>query len=393
MSDSQATSRALRRIRWPALAAGAVGLALCAFGAYDSPEQFFPSYLFAYLFWLSITLGSLAILMLYHLTGGAWGFIVRRVQETAAFLLPILALLFVPLLFGLPVLYPWARPDAVAADPLLQHKSVYLNPELFIGRAALYFVIWIGLALLLNRWSIAQDRADDPALADRMRNLSRFGLGLYMLTVTFSSIDWAMSLEPHWYSSIYGLIYVAGQGLAGFAFALLITARLAGHEPLASAATPARFGDLGSLLLLFVMFWAYISLSQYLLIWSGNLPEEVVWYQHRIQGGWNWVIVFVIAFQFALPFALLLARRWKRNARFLAGLAALILFVHLVDLFWLVVPPFRPEGFALHWLDLAAPIGIGGVWLAAFAWILGRRAILPLHDPRAARFEEALEHG
>lgn len=383
----------LRRVQAPALAVGVFGLAACAAGAYLDPGIFFPSYLFAFIFWLGVALGSLAIEMLYHLVGGAWGLPIRRIQEAAALTLPLLMVLFVPLLFGLGWLYAWARPDAVAADPLLQHKSVYLNPTFYTIRAALYFVIWIGMAYLLNRWSLEQDRTGDPALAERMRNLSRFGLVVYMLTLTFASIDWVQSTEAHWYSTIYGLIYLAGQGLSGFSFAIIIAALLSSQEPLRSVATPSRFGDLGGLLLVFVMFWAYVELSQFLLIWSGNLPEEVTWYVQRGQGGWNWVIITVIALQFVLPFLLLLARRTKRTARALAAVAGLILVVHLLDLFWLVVPPFRPQGLSLHWLDVAAPIGIGGIWVAAFIWLLGRRPLLPLHDPRNPALQKAIEHG
>ncbi|MEP7187972.1 MAG: hypothetical protein ABI901_02125, partial [Roseiflexaceae bacterium] len=381
------------RVQLPALAVGLLGLAACAAGALLDPGTFFPSYLFALIFWLGVPLGSLAIQMLYHLVGGAWGLPIRRIQEAAALTLPLLLVLFVPLLFGLGWLYAWARPDAVAADPLLQHKSAYLNPAFFTIRAVIYFAIWIGMAYLLNRWSMEQDRTGDPILADRMRNLSRFGLVAYMLTLTFASIDWVQSIEAHWYSTIYGLIYLAGQGLAGFAFAIIVAALLANRAPLDAEATPARFGDLGGLLLVFVMFWAYVELSQFLLIWSGNLPEEVTWYVQRGQGGWNWIIIVVIALQFFLPFLLLLARRVKQTIPALAGVAGLILVVHLLDLFWLVVPPFRPAGFSIHWLDLAAPIGIGGVWVAAFVWLLGRRPLLPLHDPRNPMLQEAIEHG
>ena len=393
MSHSQSAQPDLRRVQLPALAAGVAGLAACAVGAYLDPGAFYQSYLFAYLFWFGIALGSLAILMLHHLVGGAWGFPIRRLLESAALTLPLLLVLFLPLLLGLGELYEWARPDALAADSLLQHKSAYLNPTFFVARAAIYFAIWIGLAFFLNRWSLEQDRTDDPALARRMRDLSRFGLVLYMLTMTFAAIDWVMSIEPHWYSTIYGLIYVAGQGLAGFSVAIIVAALLSRREPLAGAVTPERFGDLGGLLLAFVMFWAYVALSQFLLIWSANLPEEVTWYVRRIQGGWSWVIIFVIAFQFVLPFLLLLARRVKRTIPALAGLAGLIMLVHLIDLFWLVVPPFRQDGLSVHWLDLAAPIGIGGLWVAAFAWLLARRPLLPLHDPRAQGLQEATEHG
>jgi hypothetical protein len=390
---ASATPVLLRRVRLPALAVGLLGLAACLLGAFLDPGAFFPSYLFGYLFWLGIALGSLAIVMLYHLVGGSWGFPIRRLLEAAAMTLPLLALLFVPLLFGLGELYEWARPAAVAADPLLQHKQPYLNVPFFIARAAIYFAIWIGLAYFLGRWSLQQDRTDDPALVRRMRDLSRFGMLFYMLTVTFASIDWVMSIEPDWYSTIYGLIYVAGQGLAGFSVAIITAALLKDREPLAGVVTPSTFGDLGGLLMTFVMFWAYVALSQFLLIWSGNLPEEVIWYEHRIQGGWNWIIILVLVFQFAGPFLLLLARQFRRTGRSLAMLALTILLVHLADLFWLVVPPFRQAGISVHWQDIAAPLGIGGLWVAAFVWLLDRRPLLPLHDPRDTRLQEAFEHG
>lgn len=393
MSQNDLTRSRLDRVQWLALLVGAAGLAACALGASFSPAQFFQSYLFAYLFWLGIALGSLGVTMLYHLVGGAWGFVVRRPQEAAAMTLPLLALLFVPLLFGLRDLYLWARPEVVAGDPLLQHKSPYLNVPFFMVRTAVYFAIWIAIAYLLNRWSLAQDRTDDPALARRMRDVSRFGLVLYFLAVTFAFIDWVMSIEPHWFSTIYGLIYVAGQGIAGFSFGIIAAGLLSSRTSIGEVVTPARFNDLGNLLLAFVMFWAYVTLSQYLLIWSGNLPEEVVWYVRRSQGGWTWVIVFVIAFQFALPFLLLLARRTKSTVRVLAALATVIILVHLVDLFWLVTPPFRQAGVSIHWLDLAAPVGIGGVWVAAFVWLLKRKSLLPLHDPRDPRLREAFDHG
>lgn len=383
-----------RRAQWPALIAGALGLAGCVAGWLVAPDQLFGSYLLALQFWLGISLGSLAITMLYHLVGGSWGYPVRRVQEAAGMLLALLALLFLPLpLLGMAALYPWARPAEVAADPLLQAKQPYLNVPFFAGRAALYFAIWIGLAALLNRWSLRQDQSGDPALERRMRDLSRFGLVLYMLTVTFASIDWVMSLEPHWYSTIYGLIYVAGQGLSGFAFAILAAGLLARRSPLAGLDMPARFGDLGGLLLTFVMFWGYVTLSQYLLIWSGNLPEEVTWYVGRSQGGWSWVILAVLGLQFVLPFLLLLARRNKRSVRALTAVAALILAVHLLELFWLIMPPLRPAGLSVYWTDIAAPVGVGGVWVAAFAWLLASRPLLAPHDPRSQPAQEAIEHG
>jgi hypothetical protein len=396
MSRNEPLYPYLERIQWLALIAGVAGLALCAVGAFLDLGQFLQSYLFAYLFWLGLALGCMAVALLHQLVGGAWGFAIRRLLEAAAMTLPLMLILFAPialdLILGPSHLYEWAHPEVVEQDAVLRAKSAYLNEPFFLARAAIYFAIWIVLAYLLNRWSREQDRTTDPTPGDRMRLLARYGLVAYVLTMTFAAIDWVMSLEPHWYSSIFGVLFVAGQAVSGLAFAIAATGWLARREPLARVVTPAILNDLGNLLLAFVMFWTYIHLSQYLIIWSGNLPEEVTWYLHRTQGGWVWVIVFVLAFLFVVPFFLLLSRRTKRTRARLASLAALIVAVHLIELFWRVVPTFR-AGLAIGWLDLAAPIGIGGLWVAALAWLLKGRPIVPLHDPHAPRLEEALEHG
>ncbi|MGH8005732.1 MAG: hypothetical protein ACREQ3_01840 [Candidatus Binatia bacterium] len=369
---------------------GVVGLVLCAIGAVFSPAQFFHSYLLAYVFWTSLALGCLAVVMIHSLSGGAWGVVIRRVLESATRTLPLLALLFVPLIFGLPHLYVWARPEVVAGDVLLQHKEAYLNVPFFLLRTVCYFAAWIGVAYFLNKWSLEQDRGADPHLERRVRLLSGPGLALYGLAVTFASIDWVMSLEPHWYSTIYGAMLMVGQGLTAFAFAIVMAAVLADRPPLSQVISPAHFHDLGKLLLAFVMLWAYFAFSQYLIIWSGNLAEEVPWYLHRLQGGWQWVGLLLILFHFVLPFFLLLSRDLKRHVRLLAVVAGAILFLRFVDLFWLIVPAFHPTGLRIHWMDIVAPIGVGGIWLAVFVWQLGARPLLPLHDPS---LQETIEYG
>jgi hypothetical protein len=244
------------------------------------------------------------------------------------------------------------------------------------------------MAFVLNRWSSEQDRSADPALARRFRIFSGPGLIVYMLTMTFASFDWAMSLEPHWYSTIYGALFVIGQALTTMAFIIAVVALLASRSSLAADISrlfrdPRNlFNDLGNLLLAFVMLWAYMSFSQFLIIWSGNLPEEVVWYLHRMAGGWIVIPIFLLLFHFAVPFFLLLLRNTKRRPEVLARLAIFVLLVHLVDLFWLVIPAFHQTGFHVHWLDLAAPVGIGGIWIAAYLWLLQRQPILALHDHR-----------
>jgi hypothetical protein len=384
--ESSAIQWDLQRRR--SLAVGFIALLVCAGGALIQPQPFFRAYLSAYIFWIGIPVGCLALLMLHHLVGGRWGFMIQRVLEAAIRTLPLMALLFIPLLFGLPDLYPWARAEVVAADPLLQHKAAYLNIPFFIARAAIYFAIWAVVGHLLVKWSLEQDRTADPTLTQRLQRLSGPGLLLYGLTVTFSAIDWVMSLEPNWYSTIFGMIFIVSNGLTALAFVIVVSHLIKGEAPLARVVSADRFHDLGNLLLALVMLWAYMHFSQFLLIWSGNLAEEIPWYLHRIGGGWEWVAIALIVFLFALPFVLLLARANKRSPAILARVAAVILVMHWLVVLWMVAPSFHPARFHLHWMDIVAPIGIGAVWLGAFLGYLRTRSLLPLHDPR---FAELLE--
>ena len=380
----------LDRVVRPALALGLAALAACGIGAFFAPAQFFHSYLFAYVFWAGIALGCLAVVMLQYLTGGAWGLVIRRALESGTRTLPLVALLFLPILLGIGRLYEWARPEEVAHDPILRHKAPYLNIPFFAGRAVLYFAAWLAVAYFLNKWSLQQDRGWDRRVFRKLQLLSSAGLVLYGLTVTFSSIDWVMSLEPHWYSTMFGVLFIAGQGLSAFAFIIAVTVLLARRKPLSDVISPSHYHDLGKLLLAFVMFWSYVSFSQYLIIWAGNLPEEIPWYLRRLQGGWGWIGLALILFHFLLPFLLLISRTANENPRLLASVAALVVFMRLVDIFWLIAPVFSGSGFRLHWMDLAAPTGIGGLWLAVFLWQLAKRPLLPASDPRLA---QAVAHG
>jgi len=369
-------------LRKRTLLVGAVALLLCAVGAVSNPPEFFHAYLTAYLFWIGIALGCLAILMLHHLVGGRWGFVIQRLLESAASTLPLLALLFVPLLFGLRELFLWARPEAVATQAILRHRQPYLNGPFFSARVIAYFVIWIGLSSLLGRWSREQDRTAAPDLTRRLQRLSGPGLILYGVTVTFAAFDWVMTLGPQWHSTIFGAVFMVSQGLAALCFVVVVASWLAERGPLSGVMSPKHFHDLGNLILAFVMLWAYMAFSQYLIIWSGNLPDEIPWYTSRMAGGWLWLAMGLIAFHFVVPFMLLLSRVTKRRARILLGVAVGLLFMRLVDLYFIVVPAFHPGRISIHWMDLLAPIGIGGVWLWAFLGQLRGRSLLPLHDPR-----------
>ena len=377
--------------------AGLVGLVcagLCVVGYFLSPAQFFRSYLMAYMFWLGVVLGCLAILMVHHLVGGLWGMVIRRVLEASTRLLPLMLILFVPLLFGVSELYPWARPGGLEGHGADQFRRLYLRIPFFLGRAGLYFAVWLVLVFFLNRWSRQQEHTSDPlVIRSRQRRLgllSGVGLALYGLSMTFAAVDWMMSLEPSWFSTIYGLLVVAEQFLVAMAFAIVVTSWLAREEPYASVTPPMVFHDLGNLLLAFVLLWAYNAFAQLLIIWSGDLPEENSWYLHRASGGWNWVGLLLLVLHFALPFCMLLSRQTKRRMKVLTLVAAVIFCTHLVCRLWLEKPTFFPGHLRVHWLDIVAPMAIGGLWLAAFLWQLSGRSLLPWHE---SRLQEVLQHG
>jgi hypothetical protein len=387
MVTADAAIPALAGLQRRLLIAGAVGAAVSLVGAFLDARQFFQSYLMAYMLCLGVTLGCLALGMVHQLSGGAWGVLIRRPIGAATRVLPIMTVLFLPILVGMRTLYPWTDANRVAADEVLQHKHLYLNTPFFLVRAAVYFGVWNLLTYLLNAWSLEQDQNPDPRFARRMQKLSAVGLLGYGLTITFASFDWLMSLEPHWFSTIYGVLIMGGQGLSAMAFMIAVLVWLGRRPPLDRIVVPAHFHDLGNLMLAFVMLWAYFSFSQYLIIWAGNLPLEISWYQHRLQTGWRTVGVTLILFHFAVPFVVLLSRTVKRAPDLLIKVAIGILVLRVVDLFWLIAPEFHENGLVVHWLDVVLPLSMGALWLAAFVWQLRGRAILPVHDPQ---FDEAL---
>jgi hypothetical protein len=367
---------------------GAAAAALSMIGLLLNPDQFLRSYLFAFLFWTGISIGCLSILMIHHLSGGLWGLLIRRLLEAGARVIPFAALSFVPVLLGLPRLYVWARPAAVAADKILQAKSPYLNVPFFVGRSIFYFAIWTLLARYLTRWSLAQDQGESLRVARRLRGLSGAGLLLLGLTITFSSVDWAMSLNPRWFSTIYGILFMVGQVLSTMALVIVLLALLGRQAPLSDALGRTVIHDLGKLLLAFVMLWAYVNLSQFLIVWSGNLPEEIPWYLARFHGGWQWLALLLVVFHFALPFLLLLSRDLKRSAAALAQVAGGVLLVRVIDLYWLIAPDLQgahegaaAHALASHWLDFALPVAFGGLWLFAFARELRKHPLLPAGEP------------
>ena len=367
--------------------AGGVASVVSIAGLFFNPTQFLQSYLMAYMWCLGATLGCLALGMIHQLSGGEWGVLIRRPIGAATRVLPVLTVLFLPIAFGVFRLYPWTDAALVARDEVLQHKHLYLNVPFFLARAVFYFVAWNALAYFLNSWSLQQDANPDPRIARRMQKLSAGGLLVYGLTITFASFDWMMSLDPHWYSTMYGVLAMGGQGLTGIAFLIVVVVWLSRRPPLSAIVLPSHLHDLGNLMLAFTMLWAYFSFSQYLIIWAGNLPAEIDWYLHRSFTSWRVIALALVVAHFAVPFVLLLSRRIKRQADLIVKVALWVLAVRLLDLLWLIAPAFHHDGLSISWMDVTLPAALGATWLAAFIRQLRGRAILPVHDPQ---FEETL---
>ena len=379
----------LRKYQSTSLLIGLAGLALCVVGFFTNQQQFFRSYLVGFFFWNGMALGCMGLLMVQHLSGGAWGMVIRRTLEAGSRVLYIMIPLIVPVLFGIGTLYSWSRPEA-AQDAVLRAKSFYLNVPFFIARMALYFAIWSAIVYLLNKWSVEQDRSGPLPWAKKMEALSGPGLVIYALTITFASTDLLMSLDPHWFSTVYGLLVMVGQGLSALSFVIAVTVLLATGPPLSNIITKRHLHDLGKMLLAFVMLWAYLSFSQLIIIWSGNLPEEIPWYVNRLNGGWQYVGAVLLFFHFVLPFAMLLSQSLKKNPKLLLFVALWVVVIRLVDIIWLVEPNFDKGVLRLHWMDLAAPVGIGGVWIWWFLKNLQQQPLMPINAPD---LQKNLDHG
>jgi hypothetical protein len=380
----------LKNLQSKLMTAGGVAALVCAIGLVMNPAQFVRSFLPAYMWILGITLGSLGLAMIHQVSGGAWGVVIRRILGAATRTLPLLTILFLPIAIGLHSLYPWADAGHVAGDPVLQWKQPYLNVPFFLARAAFYFIVWNAIAFFLNKWSVEQDVTADPTIPKKMQLLSAGGLLAYGLTITFAAFDWFMSLEPHWFSTIYGVLFMGGQALAAMAFSILVLAWLVRRKPFDELITADHFHDLGNLMMGFTMLWTYFGFSQYLITWAANIPEETEWYLHRTGHGWQYIALTIVILHFAVPFLVLLHRAIKRNAAMVSKVAALIVVMRFVDLYWLSAPAFSEAGgLHVHWLDVALPIALALIWLGYFVHQLRGRALLPLHDPE---FREALKH-
>jgi hypothetical protein len=363
-------------------------------------QEILRAYLVGYIYWMVIPLGCMAILMLHHLTSGWWGYPIRRMLEAGTRMLGLMAVLFIPILAGMwmKVLYPWnfdeVRPELLD-NPDYKFKMAYLTPQFFTIRAVIYFVVLLGLAFFLNKWSREQDATDNPetdvAMKNRLEAMSGPGIILWGLVVTFAMIDWVMSLEPRWFSTIYGMIFMIVSALTAMSFMIVNLRRRAEQEPYLSTITPQHYNDLGNLMLAFTMLWAYLNFSQFLIIWAGNIHDEIPWYMSRAFGPWAKVAVVLIVLHFALPFLLLLQRNVKRRVERLGRVAGMMMVLSMVDVYWLIVPAYEPDKiqFIPLLLDLLFVVLIGALWLGVYFWQLKRMPLLPLHDPR---FEGVLHH-
>lgn len=371
----------LNRFQLISLVIGLIALGVSVFGAPANPAQFFHSYLFAIVFWLGLSLGCLVVTMIHHITGGRWGYPTRRFLEAGFMVLPLMLVLFIPLFFGLHYLYPWARPAEVIAQKAMHARHVYQNDWAYIARQIFFLFVWIWLASQLRKYSLAQDATTDAAPTRKARALSGPGMVIYGLLVTFASVDWIVSLEKDWTSTIFGIILAGGQILTAYAFSIILLTLFRNQAPFSATVNEVHYHHLGNLLLTFVLFWTYVSFGQFLIIYSGDLPHELNWYLHRIAGSWRTVVILMALFHFFVPFFLLLFRAMKRRVAALTALAAMLFVMHLVHTYWLVMPALHQNGVVLSWLDFTLPIGVGGLWISFFLWHLKSAPLLPQNDP------------
>ena len=383
------------------LIVGVVFAIAAAVLAIKSPDEFYRAYLLGFMCWLGVALGSMAIIMIRHLTGGGWGVVIRRIQGAAMRTLPLLAVLFIPIIIAVLQhrIYPWAMPlDSIQDPHIREHlekhsfiKDAYLNGSGFIIRAIIYFAIWNLLSFLLSWWSTQGDKPGAPDNTSKFKVVAGPGLILYAFTISFAAIDWVMSLDPSWISTIFGLIILIGEVLSAMCFAVVVERILSNYKPMSDMLKPDFVHDHGKWMLTFIMVWAYFSFSQWLIIWAGNLPAEITFYLRRLNGGWGYIGLFLVIFHFAVPFTILLSRPFKRDIRKLVWLAIWLILMRFVDLFWIIEPNFS-QTFKVTVADVVVPIAIGGLWLAYFFRNLGALPLLPVYDPSAGEVLHPAHH-
>ena len=391
----------VRKISQRSLVIGVVFALISGALAFLRPDEFYRAYLLGFMCWLGVALGSMAIVMIRHLTGGGWGTVIRRILGAAMRTLPVLAILFIPIVIavGQHRIYPWAMPlesiqDAHIREHLEKHsfiKASYLNFSGFFIRAIIYFAIWNVLSFLLSKWSKQTDHAGAPDNSGRFKAVAGPGLILYGFTISFAAIDWVMSLDPSWISTIFGLLILIGEVLSAMCFAVVVERILFNYKPMSEMLTPDFVHDHGKWMLTFIMVWAYFSFAQWLIIWAGNLPAEITFYLKRLSNGWGSIGLFLVLFHFAIPFALLLSRPFKRDIRKLVWLAVWMMLMRYLDLFWIIEPNFS-KTLTVTIADIVVPIAIGGIWLWYFFRNLAALPLLPAYDPDAHEVLQPAHH-
>ncbi len=378
-----AVPAAVDKIRSRSLVVGVIAGVLALIGLFTAPDQFYRAYLLGFMLWLGVSLGSLGILLVIHLTNGRWGLVIRRILEAAAKNFWFMAVLFLPLaIFGVPHLYPWGKPaDAADSENLKWIRTVYLDQTQYFLRGVVYFAIWGALTFFFTKWSREQDTPGNHSHR-RSGILAGPGALLFAFTITFASVDWVMSLSYGWTSTIYGLIFLIGQLLSAVALATVVAVMLSRYEPMKSILKIDNLHDYGKWMLAFTMVWAYFSFSQWVIMWAGNLPEEIIWYRMRLHGGWQYFALFLALFTFVFPFIRLLSAQLKKDKSSLVWTACWLLIMRYFDMYWQVMPNFENKaGLYFHWLNLVVPVAIGGFWLALFFRNLQGQGLLPLYAP------------
>jgi hypothetical protein len=359
--------------RWALMVAGFWAL-LCIFCWIFSAQQFYRSYLFAWVFWLGMSLGAMGIVMLHQLTGGEWGIVTRRFGEHAGLCVALMLILFIPIAIGVPYLYDWAKPEMLAADAKLRHEQPFVNWGFFVIRAFIFLIIWTAMAWYLRSASLRYDKSSDPAVARHAHNVSAIGMLILFLTMSIAALDWIMSRDSHWVSTVFGLVIVCGQSITGLCFMIVVLGLMVKREPFRSIVRPDQFNDLGNVLLTLVILWTYMAFAQLLVIWMGNKQDEITWYIARLSNGWWWIGLCLLFFHFFVPFIVLLMRDAKRAPRIMMRFCAGLLVLRLLDVFWTVAPSGTEARPLLHhvlsWMDFVFPIGMGALWLACFLWLM-----------------------
>jgi hypothetical protein len=388
--ESRPAATGIARAQVPALIVGVIGVVVAAIGYFTNAPEFYRAWLPAFLFWFLIASGSIGVMCLQYITGGEWGVLIRRPLGAASRTIPIFILFAIPLLFGLEHVYVWANKAVVAHDLLLQKKQMYLNATSWMIRGLVYFALWTLWVWRIRVLSLDFAKTRSPYTDLSRRRWSASGLLLIVLSLTLASVDWVMSLEPKWYSSMFGISFTVGAGLSAFAFVTFFLVLLAPTDAMRGILKPGHFRDLGNLMLAFTMLWAYTNFSQFLLIWYGNIKEETPYYLKRMHGVWGWMAAGLILFHFFLPFFMLLMRAIKDHPKTIGVVTLIILLMRFIDIYWLTAPAYYATIPGSIWMTLFAFLGIGGLWLAAFIWQLKGQTIIPIHETWV---EEAIREG